>query len=80
LTAIPQADPDADFDPIKLAGEIPNPLAAPSGCRFHTRCPHARPACADTPPAWREIAPEHFVACHFAEEFDFSRAPARAAE
>jgi oligopeptide/dipeptide ABC transporter ATP-binding protein len=73
LSAIPQADPDADFQPIKLEGEIPNPLAAPSGCRFHTRCPYARPRCSAEVPEWREIEPEHFVACHFAEEFDFAR-------
>ncbi len=73
LSAIPQADPDAEFEPIRLTGEIPNPLAAPSGCRFHTRCPHAQARCAAEVPAWREVAEEHFVACHFAEEFDFSR-------
>ena len=73
LSAIPQADPDAAFDPIKLNGEIPNPLAAPPGCRFHTRCPFARAECSARAPEWREIAPEHYVACHFAEEFDFSR-------
>ncbi|TCP60507.1 peptide/nickel transport system ATP-binding protein/oligopeptide transport system ATP-binding protein [Rhodovulum bhavnagarense] len=80
LSAIPQADPDAAFDPIKLEGEIPNPLDAPSGCRFRTRCPHARPECAAREPDWREIAPDHYVACHFAEAFDFTRAQAKAAE
>ncbi|MCB1486007.1 MAG: ABC transporter ATP-binding protein [Bauldia sp.] len=73
LSAVPRADPDSDFEPIKLHGEIPNPLAAPSGCRFHTRCPFARERCSSDVPAWREIAPDHFVACHYAEEFDFSR-------
>lgn len=73
LSAIPQTDPDADFDPIRLDGEIPNPMDAPSGCRFHTRCPFAREECSAREPEWREVAPEHFVACHFAEEFDFSR-------
>jgi oligopeptide/dipeptide ABC transporter ATP-binding protein len=73
LSAVPRADPDARFDPIKLSGEIPNPLSAPSGCRFHTRCPFARERCAADEPAWRAIDEDHFVACHFAEEFDFSR-------
>jgi len=73
LSAVPRADPDAEFRPIRLEGEIPNPLAAPSGCRFHTRCPFAKPRCSEEEPAWREIAPDHRVACHFAEEFDFSR-------
>ena len=80
LSAIPQADPDADFDPIRLDGEIPNPLAAPSGCRFHTRCPFAKAKCSQDVPDWREIGPDHFVACHFAEDFDFARTPAQAAE
>ncbi|MBO6826240.1 MAG: ABC transporter ATP-binding protein [Sneathiella sp.] len=73
LSAIPQSDPDLEFDPIRLEGEIPNPLSAPTGCRFHTRCPFAKEECAKREPEWREVAPEHFVACHFAEEFDFSR-------
>jgi oligopeptide/dipeptide ABC transporter ATP-binding protein len=73
LSAVPVADPDAAFDPVRLDGEIPNPMDAPKGCRFHTRCPFARPRCATDVPAWREIAPEHFVACHFSDEFDFSR-------
>ncbi|WP_346894909.1 ABC transporter ATP-binding protein [uncultured Roseibium sp.] len=73
LSAIPQADPDVEFDPIRLEGEIPNPLNAPSGCRFHSRCPFARERCSKDAPEWREIAPDHHVACHFAEEFDFSR-------
>ncbi len=73
LSAVPVVDPDTEFEPIRLPGEIPNPLALPSGCRFHTRCPFARDRCRAEVPAWREIAPAHFVACHFAGEFDFSR-------
>ncbi|GAB5467272.1 MAG: dipeptide ABC transporter ATP-binding protein [Rhodospirillales bacterium] len=73
LSAIPQADPDSGFEPIKLQGEIPNPLAAPSGCRFHTRCPFAKARCSEAAPAWRELAPKHYVACHYAEDFDFAR-------
>jgi ABC-type antimicrobial peptide transport system ATPase subunit len=38
----------------------------PTGCRFHTRCPRADARCRDEPPALRELAPAHYVACHYA--------------
>jgi peptide/nickel transport system ATP-binding protein/oligopeptide transport system ATP-binding protein len=51
---------------IILKGEIPSPLAPPTGCRFHTRCPLAVAECSAREPEWREIVPGHFAACHFA--------------
>jgi oligopeptide/dipeptide ABC transporter ATP-binding protein len=47
-----------------LQGDVPSPINPPSGCRFHTRCPHAVERCKAEEPALREIAPDRFVACH----------------
>jgi peptide/nickel transport system ATP-binding protein len=47
-----------------IPGTLPNYTAAPSGCRFHPRCPHAMPICAETrPPAFALGAGGHRVAC-----------------
>ncbi len=50
---------------ILLEGEIPSPIDPPSGCHFRTRCAYARAHCAASAPDWRELAPDHWVACHF---------------
>ena len=47
-----------------VGGEIPSPVAPPSGCHFHPRCPHAMPVCRAAPPPLVEIAPGHRSACH----------------
>lgn len=51
-----------------LKGEIPSAIAPPSGCHFHTRCPHAVRECEERTPAWNNIEPGRWVACHFARE------------
>ncbi|MCU0649770.1 MAG: ATP-binding cassette domain-containing protein [Gemmatimonadaceae bacterium] len=66
LSAVPVPDPAARRQRIVLAGELPSPANPPSGCVFHTRCFHpARDAqCRTEVPAWREVAPGHWAACH----------------
>ncbi|MBU5675752.1 dipeptide ABC transporter ATP-binding protein [Alkaliphilus sp. MSJ-5] len=64
LSAIPIADPTMKRNRIILKGDIPSPANPPSGCRFHTRCPHAMERCKEEVPEFREVATKHFVACH----------------
>jgi peptide/nickel transport system ATP-binding protein len=49
---------------VPIRGEIPSPLAPPSGCHFHPRCPKAFARCREQAPALREVAPGHHSACH----------------
>jgi len=48
----------------RLAGDIPTALHPPSGCRFHTRCPHVMEICRAEEPSVTQPAPGHVVACH----------------
>ncbi len=66
LSAIPKPDPRLKREQILLTGEVANPAKPPTGCYFHPRCQHAVDRCRTEPPAWREIEPEHWVACHLA--------------
>jgi peptide/nickel transport system ATP-binding protein len=49
---------------VPIRGEIPSPLAPPSGCHFHPRCPRAFERCRHEVPLLREIAPGRLSACH----------------
>ena len=68
MSAIPIPNPEVRRARVILSGDVPSPLHPPSGCRFHTRCPIARPDCAEITPPLDELRPEHTVACRYAEE------------
>ena len=66
MSAVPVPDPKIarENKRIILTGDIPSPLNAPSGCPFRTRCPHATEVCSQSMPEFKEVATDHFVACH----------------
>ena len=72
ISAVPVPDPvEARANRrIALAGEIPSPLNAPSGCPFHTRCPYAADVCRESMPEFEEIEKGRFVACHRVKEIN----------
>ena len=73
--SVPAPDPAVAWRPPILSGEPPSPIAIPPGCRFHPRCPFAEARCRTEPPALREVAPGHRVACHLAPEINVRGAP-----
>lgn len=66
LSAIPVPDPDVELsrERIQIEGDVPSPINPPAGCVFRTRCPLAKPVCAEQKPVWQEVASQHYVACH----------------
>lgn len=66
LSAVPIPDPKKDRQRRRtiLKGDVPSPINPPSGCRFHPRCPLAQEVCKERTPVWREVSPNHWVACH----------------
>jgi oligopeptide/dipeptide ABC transporter ATP-binding protein len=68
LAAIPIPSPANRQPKALLQGDVPSPAAPPSGCRFHTRCPHARPVCKEQHPALETAPGGRQVACHFWRE------------
>jgi peptide/nickel transport system ATP-binding protein len=67
LSAVPRTDPDQVTNRIVLQGDVPSPANPPSGCKFHPRCRFAQDVCKQDAPEWREIRPDHWVACHLTE-------------
>ncbi|KMS75466.1 peptide ABC transporter ATP-binding protein [Streptomyces viridochromogenes] len=73
LSAVPIPDPKrrtAKSERILLRGDVPSPIAPPSGCRFHTRCWKATEVCRTTEPPLAELRPGQRVACHHPEDFE----------
>ena len=68
MGAVPEADPRRKAAMVPLIGEVPSPANPPSGCHFHTRCPHATELCKTTMPTLEEIRSGQFVRCHRAAE------------
>ena len=70
MAAVPIPDPRMRDRPIRLPGEVANPANPPSGCYFHPRCRYAESMCSHEEPQLRELAPDHWVSCHFAEKLN----------
>ena len=68
LSAVPKPDPRVRTEPIVLPGEVADPAHPPSGCYFHPRCRYRIEKCDTQTPSLSEIAPDHFVSCHRAQE------------
>ncbi|VFQ42434.1 abc transporter-like [Desulfoluna butyratoxydans] len=67
ISAIPVPEPGAQGNRIILKGDVPSPIHPPSGCRFHTRCPHVMDICRTTEPEFLDQGKGHLVACHLYE-------------
>jgi oligopeptide/dipeptide ABC transporter ATP-binding protein len=72
LDAAPVPDPRARRERITLKGDLPSPIAPPSGCVFRTRCPFAIDACASVVPPLETVGNDHAVACIRAAELNLT--------
>lgn len=64
FSAVPVPNPHYKKPRIMLHGEVPSPSSPPSGCPFHTRCPHIMEVCKEREPELIDVGNEHLVACH----------------
>lgn len=70
LSAIPVVNEEEEklkIARVKSVGEIPSPVNVPKGCSFNTRCPYSKEICFEEDPKMKEVDPEHYVRCHFAD-------------
>ncbi len=70
LSAIPIPNIDHQSKRIILEGELNSPINPKPGCRFASRCRYATDECRKVSPAYEEVLPEHFVACHHVREIN----------
>ncbi|MDW8326475.1 MAG: ABC transporter ATP-binding protein [Anaerolineales bacterium] len=70
ISAVPVPSPKVERGRkrILLQGEVPSPANPPQGCVFNTRCPLAQRICFEETPAYREVEPGHFAACHLIDD------------
>tara|TARA_B110000196_G_scaffold1272_1_gene1188 strand:- start:1849 stop:3540 length:1692 start_codon:yes stop_codon:yes gene_type:complete len=74
IDAIPRPDPEFDQrNAARIQGELPSPLAPPSGCRFRTRCPNVQAKCSSEEPQMKEVASGHYVACHYPADSELNQ-------
>lgn len=79
-SAVPIPNPEIEKDRRRfiLKGDPPSPANPPSGCVFHTRCPLTVEECITIEPEFREVRPDHLIACHLADEQGSSKIPEQA--
>jgi len=65
LSSVPIPDPAKRKGLETLEGDVPSPVAIPSGCRFRTRCSYATDTCTNQHPPMVEVDKNHFVECHY---------------
>ncbi len=68
FSAAPVPNPHVKMNRVILKGDIPSPVNPPKGCKFHTRCTQCMEICKNEAPAYREVEPGHFCACHLYNE------------
>ena len=64
LSAALPDHPDIERKEVMLQNDVAAATEIPSGCRLHTRCPFAKPVCAQVEPEWKQVGPDHWTACH----------------
>ena len=70
MSAVPKPDPLYESKRIVMQGDVADPANPPPGCYFHPRCRYAKDICKTEEPEFRELRPDHFVACHFADSLN----------